>query len=244
MRGRGVMNVKHTFFGNSLLVATVAAGAVLGTACSSSGSDDGVGAASGVTDGRSVELETPLDPTKAYRLVALWAQIDDDGPDPAPSLAFDVPFDPGTSSLKLPEASEPTEPNLWCVRADEDETTSPCEATSPYAVGLALIFIAEDTDGDGKFTWDPAKGWRDNGELENVALFVRGSLIFSQKGGDALPSRSDGTPQIIDGDISPGVNFYEAYEPEPTGDGANFDRLRRASPNAPLVFTKGGVNLS
>lgn len=85
----------------------------------------------------------------AGRLVVAWGQLDDDGPDPIPDVGYDVQFDTTATTIEIPIASIglPTEPNLVCERACDDEATCPCLSTPQ--VGYGLVAVVTDTDGSG-----------------------------------------------------------------------------------------------
>lgn len=85
----------------------------------------------------------------AGRLVVAWGQLDDDGPDPIPDVAYDVQFDTTASMIEIPIASltPPTEPNLLCERACDDEAMCPC--LSDPRVGFGLVAVVNDANGSG-----------------------------------------------------------------------------------------------
>ncbi len=88
------------------------------------------------------------------RLVAVWYQLNDDGPDPLPLIAYDTPFDPKAMKVEIPTASlmAPNEENLLCERSCDDEATCPC--LSDPKVGVALVFVVRDADQSGSINID------------------------------------------------------------------------------------------
>lgn len=187
------------------------------------------------TGASAIVLERQLDSTKSYRLVGLWVQLDDDGPDPAVEIAFDVAFDPSAASVAVPAPVLPTDPVLYCMRASDDESVSPCLESTPVRLGIGVVFIAEDENENGKFDVDPSKP--KNGEP--IALTAHGAMLYSERGGDALPERKSGP--LVEGTVSAGTHFYEAFRAEP---GATFDRLRLPASGTPIRFGAKGPNLS
>lgn len=87
---------------------------------------------------------------KPARIAVGWFQLDDDGPDPVPMIAYDAPFDPAVKRVEIPlvDIAEPNEENLLCPRACNDESMCPC--TGEPKLGLGLVFVADDADGNGK----------------------------------------------------------------------------------------------
>jgi hypothetical protein len=174
-----------------------------------------------------IALDSALDTTKKYRLAVVWLQPNDDGPDPAPQVAYDVPFAPNQVSIAIPALAVPRDTLILCARDGNDESVSPCRSDSPFNLGVALLVIGEDANGDGAFTFD-----------EPRALLSLASFIYSAKGGDVLPRASSGEPALIDGTIRSGTHLYESYKRD-----GGFDRLRPYVPGTTVHFTKSGPNL-
>ena len=80
---------------------------------------------------------TPL----AGRLVVTWVQLNDDGPDPAPKIGYEVPFAGTETRVAIPIAqiALPDEANLYCHRSCIDEATCPC--LQDPKVGIAFVGV-------------------------------------------------------------------------------------------------------
>jgi hypothetical protein len=80
---------------------------------------------------------TPL----AGRLVLAWVQLNDDGPDPAPKIGYEVPFAGTETRIVIPigQIALPDEPNLYCHRSCTDEAMCPCLADPK--VGIAFVGV-------------------------------------------------------------------------------------------------------
>jgi hypothetical protein len=80
---------------------------------------------------------TPL----SGRLVVVWIQLNDDGPDPAPQTAYEAPFNGTETRVAIPIAQIglPTEPVLYCHRGCNDEAMCPC--LREPKVGLAIVGV-------------------------------------------------------------------------------------------------------
>lgn len=103
---------------------------------------------------RSLDPATPL--AAGNRLVVVWSHLSDDGPDPAPRIAYDAPFDPAAGSIVIPDGAiaVPDEPNITCKRACNDESKCACEADSPLRVAFGYVMVLKDSkldpNGDGR----------------------------------------------------------------------------------------------
>jgi hypothetical protein len=88
-------------------------------------------------------------PIEPARVAVVWYQLDDDGPDPTPLVAYDVAFLGNESRVDIPIADIglPDEPNLLCARACDDEATCPC--LSEPKVGIGAVLVAKDINQDG-----------------------------------------------------------------------------------------------
>jgi len=84
-------------------------------------------------------------------LAVVWFQVDDDGPDPDPVVAFELPTpsDPGWAreDILLDALAPPPDAVRWCPRDCDDEAICPC--TGNPQVALAVVGVLEDTDSDG-----------------------------------------------------------------------------------------------
>jgi len=92
------------------------------------------------------------------RVFALWFQLDDDGPDPMPVIGYDAPFDAKATRVEIPNSSItiPNEENLLCPRACNDESMCPC--TGEPKLGIGLVGVANDANGDGKLDMTEVMG--------------------------------------------------------------------------------------
>lgn len=167
--------------------------------------------------------------TKKYRLGMLWVQPTDygSGSDSKRELALDLSFDgkmgPFTLPMSLPG---PSEYNLLCARNCTDELVCPCNTSSAYRIGVGLIVVVEDTNGNGKI--DFAGGALTEPGTVGVAI-AYGALIYSANGGDVLPLKN-GQPYLLDGTVSKGALGYVAHWP----DGGSSQRMRAAAPGEPI----------
>lgn len=90
------------------------------------------------------------------RLVIAWAQLDDDGPDPDPVIAYDAAFDPAatTVAISTDEIANPTEPVLLCTRECDDESQCGCTEDSSIEAGLGLVLVMNDPNQNGSIEID------------------------------------------------------------------------------------------
>lgn len=86
------------------------------------------------------------------RVIVLWVQLNDDGPDPLPLIAYDAAFDPKAGTIEIPSASilPPPPENLLCDRACDDEAMCPC--TGEVKVGIGYVLAVRDTDMNGSIS--------------------------------------------------------------------------------------------
>lgn len=79
------------------------------------------------------------------RLVVLWFQLNDDGPDPDPFIGYDAPFDGTlpTAEILLADIAAPPDELLLCERACDEETECPC-ADPEQAGGIGLVLVVSD----------------------------------------------------------------------------------------------------
>lgn len=86
----------------------------------------------------------------------------------------------------------------------------------------------------------PARA-EDNEETNDpIVAFGNLAVVYSEKGGDALPRDEDdpSRPVLIDGDIQQGIRLYEVYE-----ENGGFDRVRPRTDGSKIVFEAEGPNL-
>ncbi|MBL8740023.1 MAG: hypothetical protein JNK04_02980 [Myxococcales bacterium] len=85
------------------------------------------------------------------RLVVLWFQLNDNGPDPIPLIGYDAPLDGSQSTAEIPLADIAIPPDelLLCERACDEELECPC-ADPDVAGGIGLILVVSE-----EFAADP-----------------------------------------------------------------------------------------
>ncbi len=185
-----------------------------GGSSSSSSSGGGTGACPANTICLDVKLLQ--EPVTAGRLAVVWFQLSDDGPDPVPLVAYDVPFDPAVKRIEIPVASItiPDEENLLCPRACNDEAMCPC--TGEPKLGTGFVFVSKDADGNGKL--DPAEVEPSMGGPAGVG--------FMGLGYSAMPYATVPTPYdtLFPEGIDQGVRPYRIIETNVT-----FDKLGKAN---------------
>lgn len=88
-------------------------------------------------------------PIPEGRLVVVWAQLNDDLAAPPPAVAYDVAFDPSfrRTDIPLTALAPPDDPYLMCER--DCLSTLDCPCISALRVGLGLVAVIPDLDGDG-----------------------------------------------------------------------------------------------
>jgi hypothetical protein len=181
-----------------------------------------------------LDLGPDLDPiTKDYRLTVLWAQLNDDGPDPVPEVAYDAVILATTKRIEIPltAVKAPTdEKNLLCDRATTDEAVSPC--LSDPKVGYGILIAYEDTNGDGKYVRN------DDKQIGSAnAIFGFSAKFYAP---NAMPS----TPYQWNGlwptGIGEGVKIYQVGRP----DGGGFDRPLQSAAGTTNLLQKRSPNLS
>ncbi len=197
-----------------------------------------------------VTVEAPLDAAKKYRLAVVFTQFDDDFAGPAVDVAYDVPFDPTSTTIDLSSLEAPSAANLYCARKDKQRGQPPgaCDADSPYKIGLGYVLIVEDGNGNGKvdFTTSGSDGSAKIVAPDVIARVGMGAIVYDEKGGSVLPSSSLPStgatpingPALIEGAVPAGMTLYESYRPA----GSAFDRLRVRT--VPLVLSAKGPNLT
>lgn len=163
-------------------------------------------------------------PMGSGRLVVMWFQLNDDGPDPELEKAYDVPFDPSVTSYQLPMSAitPPSDRNLLCPRSCTDESMCPC-AGQPQ-VGTAYVILLTDPNGDGvisvpeEFGYNGATGPNPS-VLFGVTRIVIGYGIMEYP--NAVPYDN-----LFPEGISDGIAPYLATPPAAGG----FDQLYEADP--------------
>lgn len=171
-------------------------GGSTGDQTSSSSSGGGTGACPADTVCLDVKV-LQGSPSKA-RVAIVWFQLDDDGPDPDFLMGYDAPFDPVVERIEIPIASIalPNAENLLCPRACDDESMCPC--TGDPQLGIGLVFVVPDANGDGKL---------DATELEpQSGLLGIGNLAFgySAQAVSPLPTPYDTIfPEGVDAGVRP-----------------------------------------
>jgi hypothetical protein len=93
-------------------------------------------------------------PIEPGRVVVVWYQFSDDGPDPLPLIAYDEAFDPKLGEVQIPLAdiALPKEEHMLCQRACDDEAMCPC--LDEVRVGIGYVFAVRDTDMSGDISFD------------------------------------------------------------------------------------------
>jgi hypothetical protein len=183
-------------------------------------------------------LETALDSSKKYRFAIVWYQFDGAEAASETEVVHDVAFDPRRTSITLPDVPVPGPQNILCRRDGSNEAARPCQADSPYNLGLAQIVIVEDVNGNGNAEVPYAQN-ADPG-ADKIALWAWAHLVYSARAGDVLPQRKPGGQPVpmIDGPTMAGTVVYEAYSPR-----ACFDHLRSLENYNTLVFKSSAPNL-
>lgn len=177
----------------------------------------------------TTKLCLDLDPglpaiTKDYKIAVVWVQLNDDGPDPVPEVAYTADVLMTTKRIEIPigAVKVPTdEKNLLCDRATTDESVSPC--LSDPKIGYGLVVAFEDTNGDGKF---------DQGSDRRIgsadAIFGFSAKFYAAGSMPATPYEWN---RLWPGGVGEGVKIYQVGRP----DGGSFDR--------PLPSMSGQTNL-
>jgi hypothetical protein len=142
---------------------------------------------------------------QAGRLAVVWYQLNDDGPDPLPSIGYDMPFDPKATKIEIPTASimAPNEENLICERACDDEAMCPC--LSDPKVGVAYVFVVNDADNTGTINID---------EINNE-LYGIGFMAVATSEAEYVPAPAPFDALFTEG-IDKGTRGYHIVEGGPT----------------------------
>lgn len=171
---------------------------------------------------------TPVRPGTAPlagRLVVVWAQLNDDGADPQPLVAYDAAFAGTETRVSIPLASitAPDEVNLLCKRDCDDESI--CGCTEEPKVGTGYVIVVADDNGNGKA--DIAVKRDDSEPFIGAAMMAVG---YSAKAFVPAPFPFD---RIFPDGIEAGARGYSLVRPE----GGPFDRMGNAA--AGTVFSLG-----
>ncbi len=189
-----------------------------------------------------IAFDSPLDPTKRYRLALVFAQFNDDFAPPLVDVVYDEPFAPTSTSISIPPISGASAANLLCARAGavKGQPPGPCDASSTYKVGIGYVMIVEDVNANGRadFSVSGKDGSAKPVAPDVTAKIALGALIYDETGGSRFPSPPSGAqPPLIVDPVPKGITLYESYKP-----GTSFDVLRPRT--GPLLFTLRGPNLT
>ncbi len=158
---------------------------------------------------------TPL----AGRVVVLWYQLNDDGPDPVPEKGFEAPF-AGTETtfgIPLAQITPPTEPNLLCARDCDDEAVCACKSEPKVGTGLVVVML--DQNQNGTIDIDSTA------KTEPIIGVARMMVAYSDKAfSSPAPFPYD---RIFPDGIEKGVRPYDLVRPE----AGSFDRFGKATGN-------------
>lgn len=175
--------------------------------------------------GANLELDVvPVNPgTKPLPglLVVVWSQLDDDGPDPLPLVAYSVPFTGNETHVTIPlsAVAAPTEPLLLCQRACTDEAVCPCQ--SDPKVGFGYIVVVHDANGNGVADLTASKA------TSEKALGIARSILAWSAQAYSHPAPGLFDSLFPDG-VRAGAHLYDLVRP----DGGSFDRLGFPPPGA------------
>jgi hypothetical protein len=160
---------------------------------------------------------TPL----AGKLVLVWGQLDDDGPDPTPKVAYEVPFAGTEKQVVIPIAqiALPDEPNLLCKRACTDEAICPCLEDPRVGIGFVMVL--------------PASPSGDASAFKSRIGIAKMGVAYSDKAFKPAPPRADGGAKypydlLFPDGIEQGTRGYFLVRPE----AGSFDRLGAAPAGA------------
>ena len=173
------------------------------------------------------DADVALAKTSKYRVVFIWAQMDDDGPDPLPEIAVDMPLDTNAKLVVPGNYAPPSEMNYLCKRSCDDEAKCGCTVDTPVKMAFAIgVIVEEGTNvranlGNSKELRDMIVGYTD------VAL------VWSN---DAVPA---GTVPFFEGAVEKGAKAYRIVP----GTGA-FDKLRLFEAGGTISIRKEGPNLT
>ena len=105
-------------------------------------------------------------------IAVLWFQLDDDGPDPAPLIAYQAPFDGSATQVEIPLSlvAIPNQEHFLCNRACDDESSCPC--LDAAQAGIAYVIVAS-----AQALADPVF---DYGEVYGIARMAMGYSAVDQ----------------------------------------------------------------
>lgn len=132
---------------NTSMSSTSSATSVSSTnSTSGMGGDGGMGGHGGggtcTPDKACFEVVPVQGQTASGEIAVLWFQLYDNGPDPAPLIAYQAPFDGSATEVEilLSKVAIPNPENLLCDRACDDESMCPC--LDDAQAGLAVVIVA------------------------------------------------------------------------------------------------------
>ncbi len=171
---------------------------------------------------------------KPMRIAVLWVQLDDDGPDPVPELAYDAPVDAAATRVEIATSAVKApidEKNLLCDRAGDDEALFPCLSEPKVGYGGVIAYV--DNDGDQKF--DGFKG------ADVVVGYANAIFGYSEKAHapGAWPTHPSEWDRMWPKGIGAGVRIYQVERP----DGSVFDRPVPSAAGITNVLGPKGPNL-
>lgn len=171
--------------------------------------------------------------TADYQIMVAWAQLDDDGPDPVPELAYLARVPAALRHFEIPvkDVKPPTdEKNLLCQRATDDESVSPC--MSDPKVGYGFIVAVRD-DGDGVLDVFAARDQRKDSAIGAVmAIFGHSDKAYPP---GTAPTNTAFWDRLWPKGIEQGLRIYQI---EDRADGGVFDR---PIPSGPGITNKLGT---
>ena len=156
----------------------------------------------------------------AGRVVVIWYQLNDDGPDPIIDKAFEAAFNGTETRIAIPLAqiTPPTENNLLCKRACDDESICPC--TEEPKAGTGYVLVLQDANGNGTIDVGSSKS-----NTEPIIGVARMMMGYSEKAFVPAPFPFD---RIFPDGLEQGVRPYEIVRPE----AGSFDRFGKSSAGA------------
>ena len=147
------------------------------------------------------------------KIIVAWAQLDDDGPDPTPKVAYEAAFAGTETRVVIPIAqiALPDEPNLLCKRACTDEAICPC--LEDPRVGLGFVLVV------------PASPAGDASAFKSRIGIAKMAIAYSDKAFKPAPPKADGGAKypydlLFPDGIEQGVRGYVLVRSD-----GSFDRL-------------------
>jgi hypothetical protein len=180
------------------------------------GAGGGGGGSAGTCPAESICLAlkpTEGGPVEAGRVVVVWYQFNDDGPDPLPLIAYDEAFDPKTGEIQIPIAgiAQPNPENMLCERSCDDEAMCPC--LNELQVGVGFVFAVRDTDMSGSINFDEI----------GMDMYGIGYMGVGYSEQERIPAPAPLNSLFSEG-IDKGIRPYRIIE------GGTFDDLGRTKP--------------